>query len=363
MIVRTLRSEFPHTGVIVLADGADTLLLASDQPLLPSPEALAQLQQIVDATPAIQADLIRWYGSTELRRLLLAHYLIGEEQLERLLAQDDSDTLNTDLHLLLEFDAPLHLFRKMPPEDAAAVGLLSAMDRKWLDRLAAQTGIEPDSAELELVRGDYYWNRISNPTIGASLEASGELEQAASHFERAAALQPRSADVFRSLARARAKQGRGPEAIAAWSEAVRLEPDDATSHASLAEALLKQKRVAEAVTHLREALRLQPELSRANRGTIWANNLAWILATHPDPELRNGAEAVQWATQVCEIDGSTDPATLDTLAAALAETGHFAEAHRIARRMLELAASQPEMAALARSRVEAFAASQPVRDE
>ena len=362
LIVRTLRSEFPHVGVILLADGADTLLLASERPLLPSPEALDRLQRVVDATPAIQADLTRWYGDRDLRRLLLAHYAIGEAQIEELLAQDDSAALNTDLHLLLEFDAPLHLFRKMPPGDAAAAGLLAAMDRGWLDRLAAQAGIPPDSAALELALGDYYWNRIANPTIGPSLAGSGELEQAALHFERAASLQPDRADAVRGLARARGRQQRGTDAIAAWSEAVRREPNDAASRAALAEALLQQKRVAEGVAQLREALRLQPELSAANRGTIWANNLAWILATHPDPALRNGAEAVYWAKQVCDADGSADPATLDTLAAALAESGRFDEAIQTAQRMLERAAKQPEMVAVARSRLEQFRASEPVRE-
>lgn len=363
MILRTLRSEFPHVGVIVLADGADTLLLASERPLVPSPESLAQLQQVVDATPAIRTDLTRWFGTDDLRRLLLARYLLGQGQLERLLAQDESDTLNTDLHLLLEFDAPLHLFKKMEPTDAAAVGLLSAMDREWLDQLVSHSGIAADSAELQLVLGEYYWGRISNPTIGASLANSDELDRAAAHFERAVSLQPDSSDAYRGLARARAKQQRVPEVIAAWSEVIRISPDDAPSRAALAEELLKQKRVAEAVAQLREALRLQPVLSPTNRGLIWANNLAWILATHPDPNLRNGEEALHWAKQVNDADGGTDPATLDTLAAALAESGHFPEALRVARYMLELAANKPEMATLARSRVDLFSASKPVREE
>ena len=363
MIVRTLRSEFPHFGVIVLAGGADTLLLASERPLVPAPEALARLQAVVDATPAIRADLDRWYGSDDLRRLLLGHYLLGEAQLEKLLAADDSDAVNTDLHLLLEFDAPLQLFKKMEPGDSATVGLLSAMDRGWLERLAAQTGVPADSAELQLALGDYYWNRITNPTLGASLAASGEAEQAAAHFERAAALQPDLVAAHEGAARARAKQSRGSEAIAAWSETVRLAPTDAASQAALAEALLKQKRVAEGVSHLREALKLQPELSHANRGLIWANNLAWILATHPDPGLRNGAEAQKWAQQVCDANGGKDPATLDTLAAALAEQGRFAEATEIAQRMLQLGANDPTLSKIAQSRIELFRASQPVREE
>lgn len=362
LIVRTLRSEFPHVGVILLAGGADTLLLASERPLVPSWDALERLQRVVDVTPAIRADLDRWYGGHDLRRLLLAHYAIGEAQLERLLTLDDSAALNTDLHLLLEFDAPLHLFAKTAPEETAAGGLLSVLDRAWVERLAAQIGIPTDSAGLQLALGDYHWNRVTNPTLGASLEGSGELDQAALHFERAVALDPGEVGAYRSLARARSRQKRGSDAIDAWSTVVRLTPTDAAGHAALAEELLKQRQFAEAVSHLREALRLQPELSVANHGLIWANNLAWILATHPDPDLRNGTEAVQWATQVCDADGATNPDTLDTLAASLAETGRFAEAIEVSRRMLEVASDRPEAAAMARNRIEHFQAGEPVRE-
>jgi predicted membrane-bound spermidine synthase/tetratricopeptide (TPR) repeat protein len=361
MIVRTLRSEFPYTGVLVLAGGADTLLLASERPLLPTPDALARMQALVDGTPALAADLERWFGGRDLRRLLLSHYLLGDAQLAALLERDPSGPLNTDLHLLLEFDAPLHLFRKAAPEDTAALGLLAAMDRRWIDELAAAAGIEPGSADAELVRGDWHWNRVANPTLGPRIDAAAELEAAAKSYERAAALAPDRAEVFEALGRVRSQQGRGVEAIAAWSEAVRLAPT-AAAHAALAEELLKQHRVADGVAQLRAALRLQPAITRTNRGAIWANNLAWILATYADPELRDGDEAVRWAEQVVAIDGSGDPATLDTLAAAFAEAGRFDEAIAVANRMAALATEKPELRAVAQQRLDLFRAGQPVRE-
>lgn len=52
------------------------------------------------------------------------------------------------------------------------------------------------------------------------------------------------------------------------------------------------------------------------------NNLAWLLSTCPDPELRDGKRAVALLQPV--IDQS--PQMLDTLAAAYAETGDFEQA-------------------------------------
>lgn len=188
LILRTLRGEFPHWGVIVLAGGADTLLLASDRPLLPSPDAIASLQRVVDATPRIHSDLARWFGGRDLRRVLVAHSPLGREEGEAPLAQDASDALDTDLRLRLEFGAPLHLFRSMQPGEGATGALLAATRREWIERLGAQIGIAPGSADHHLVLGDYHWNRVANPTLGPSLEGGDARGRAARHDERAAAL-------------------------------------------------------------------------------------------------------------------------------------------------------------------------------
>jgi tetratricopeptide (TPR) repeat protein len=56
------------------------------------------------------------------------------------------------------------------------------------------------------------------------------------------------------------------------------------------------------------------------------NGAAWILATHPAAELRNGARAVELATKACELTKWKDASYLDTLAAAYAERGQFDKA-------------------------------------
>ena len=102
----------------------------------------------------------------------------------------------------------------------------------------------------------------------------------------------------------------------------------------LAMALTGLGRQAEANQHYREALRLRPGWPPA------ANNLAWILATHPDPSVRDGTEAVKLALQTCQRVQFRDPTGLDTLAAAEAEAGDFAAAERFAQQAIELAAAQ-----------------------
>src|SRR5262249_47896568 len=79
------------------------------------------------------------------------------------------------------------------------------------------------------------------------------------------------------------------------------------------------------------ALRLAPEDRRAR------NNLAWLWATCPRAELRDGPKAVELARKLCAETNEQDPGGLDTLAAAVACCGQFEEAVQRQQQALELA--------------------------
>lgn len=56
------------------------------------------------------------------------------------------------------------------------------------------------------------------------------------------------------------------------------------------------------------------------------NNFAWLLATSPDDDVRDGKRAIELARQASEATEYKKPHVLSTLAAAYAETGDFASA-------------------------------------
>jgi TPR repeat protein len=65
----------------------------------------------------------------------------------------------------------------------------------------------------------------------------------------------------------------------------------------------------------------------AETGDVYAqNNLAWVLSTSSDSNIRNGKEAGRWAQKAIATRGLTDAFALDTLAATFAEQGDFAVA-------------------------------------
>ncbi len=84
-----------------------------------------------------------------------------------------------------------------------------------------------------------------------------------------------------------------------------------------------------AIADYERALELNPNLAPA------MNSLAWDLATMPSASLRNGPRAVELAERALAFN-KREPGFLDTLAAAYAEAGRFADAVRSQETAIEL---------------------------
>ena len=124
------------------------------------------------------------------------------------------------------------------------------------------------------------------------------------------------------------------DAVQHFRAALRIREDDADTHFHLANGLQATGSIVEAIDHLRRAMEIEPDSPYA------ANNLAWILATHPDGEFRNGNEAVALARRICEKSKFSNASTVATLAAALAESEQFEVAVKMNQRATDLVRQQ-----------------------
>jgi tetratricopeptide (TPR) repeat protein len=122
--------------------------------------------------------------------------------------------------------------------------------------------------------------------------------------------------------------------------ALEAHPNDARLHFDLADAYVGQSMSSEAVAEYREGLRLKPDSPEA------LNNIAWILATDADPQLRNGSEAVRLAERACELAAWKTAQYVGTLAAAYAAAGRVQDAVVAADKAISLAekAGQQDLA-------------------
>ena len=113
---------------------------------------------------------------------------------------------------------------------------------------------------------------------------SGETAKAAEQVEAILKLNRHDHENLAQLGKFRQKLGQQEEAISLYREALALRFHPETS-ASLANLLRSQGNSTEALKHYAAALKARP------KDILTANNYAWILATHPDSALRDGAKA------------------------------------------------------------------------
>lgn len=210
---------------------------------------------------------------------------------------------------------------------------------------------------------------IVHNNLGAALARSGKPGEAVEQFVLFLETSPDSVEAHGNLLRALAQAGRAGEAEGLFAALSKKHPSSAPLHNSRGVTLVWQKRTDEAIDEFRRAIELDPKLVEARQNladalyfnagktlealAAWRellaiapdhvpalNNAAMVMATDPDPALRNAAESLSLAEKAAQLTGGHDPAVLDTLASAYATSGRFAEAVNTATRALELARAQ-----------------------
>ncbi len=181
-----------------------------------------------------------------------------------------------------------------------------------------------------------------------------DMERAIAEARRAIALGAENFSAYQLLMKCLLESSRFHEAAAFGREWLAVSPFDAVAHSSVAMATAKTSDLVtaaqqlgyvmmlrgnaeEALAELHQILvslakapdglqRLRDIATNAPDSPRMLDELAWLLATYPDSNSRDGAEAVRLADRSCTLTDRRIPALLDTLAAAYAEAGDFPRA-------------------------------------
>ena len=145
-------------------------------------------------------------------------------------------------------------------------------------------------------------------------------------------------------------------AMKALAGSIELRPN-ANANWQLGEVCARLGDAERAIAAYEAAIGLQPKL------LLQANNLAWLLSTHSDDRLRDGRRALEIASAICGQPEAT-ASSVDTLAAAQAESGDYLAAARSARRAKQMAvdAEQHALAERIGRRLELYLLKTPFRD-
>jgi tetratricopeptide (TPR) repeat protein len=189
-----------------------------------------------------------------------------------------------------------------------------------IDHYQKALGVRPDYAEASC-------------NLANALIAKGDLDGAIAQYKACLAAIPDQEEAQYNLASALLREGRTDEAIVEYQKVLHIHPESADAHANLGIAWLAKGRARDAMAEYTKALQVSPENLAA------LSNLAWLLATSPDPTLRNGSEAVRLAERAESTSSRSEkrPTVLRILAASYAEAGQFAEAKETAQHALEAA--------------------------
>jgi tetratricopeptide (TPR) repeat protein/mono/diheme cytochrome c family protein len=186
--------------------------------------------------------------------------------------------------------------------------------------------------------------------LGIVLYREGLFDEAERAYERALQVAPDDVAVHHNFGVLLHAQGKLAESIARYQAALRLDPAYPDAHQGLALVYKAQGRLADAVGHYRQALAAVPNWSEV------LTDLTWLLATAPDPAVRNVEEAIATGERAVRASMLPSWASLDALAAALAAAGRFQEATLRAREALDraVAAGNNDAANQVRERLRAY---------
>jgi tetratricopeptide (TPR) repeat protein len=196
----------------------------------------------------------------------------------------------------------------------------------------------------------------------------GELKQAIDDYDVAIQLDPKFTTAYFNRARAWMHLAAFDKALVDLNRVIELDPGYPDAHGSRGQIFGQLRRFDEAIRDFSTEIENFPDTAGGwyvARAMIWIakgefrkaltdmqtavedsphdprilNAAAWFMATCPQADVRDGPTAVRHATSACKATNWKEPSLIDTLAAAYAETGQFAEAAKWMRQAMELAPS------------------------
>ena len=225
----------------------------------------------------------------------------------------------------------------------------------WFQAGHWQNGISIFKHTLDVTKN----NCVANCELGHALMRNGKLDDAVIQLYNALKINPNYEEAHANLGCTLARQNKVDDAIYHYQEALLINPKYAGAYYNLGKIYANKGEVEEAILYYKKALQVSPNMAEA------LYNLSWIYSTNENEKFRNGKKAVKLAEKLCELQNYNHPLSLDTLAAAYAETGKFDRAVKVAQQGLSMALIQghEELASGLTKRLQLYQAGIPYKQK
>jgi len=334
MVIASFRHVFPHTWMWSINQG-DFLLMGSRQPLLLDPN---RLRARFDASAGVRQDLGLLGMSDPLT--ILVDFSLGNQDLDRLAK---GARLNTDDRPLLEFSAPLSLYRQTVQRNNALVDRtrtrgLPPLTPEADPRLFEQPAFLANIALAHMRKGqaipakrylDAALSIDSRHLLALILRGQVNRElghpfQAEADLLRVASLDPAPIGAYRELGRLYIQQGMLERAEAAFRRMLKLMPGVAEPHLHLAQVYLNLRQWEKAKAEAERAATLAP-----------TDVTAWNLSAQAYSGLEDWRAATRALSQGLTLSPQ-NPALLEQLGKAAVQLGDWMGAERSLRAVLQI---------------------------
>lgn len=316
----------------------------------------------------------------------------GLADLTKLIERDSSnpETVSLVISILVgkkKFDEATKYADKLVelnPEDATGYRVRGMLlffkddEKGALEQLSKALEKDPNDSQSLLMRAQVY----------SSLK---EPEKAKADVEKAIRIDPNSENAIRMRSAVAAQEKRFADAIADISLLLQGDPTNEENRLLLAsyyvadkrprkaielitkiieendknaealrargDALLSVGKHAEAIADYDKALAIDPN----DTGVL--NNLAWVLATSPDDNVRNAKRSIELGSKACELTKYEKAHILSTLASGYAESGDWETAIKWSGKAVEVGADDPETAEQLKKELESYKQKRPWREK
>jgi len=329
LAIRTFLDVFPNT-LIFTGYASDFIMVGSRAPIelsrikpryIESPNVIEDLQQSnIHRSDSLLARIVS--SDRELRDRYAGDRIISDQHndLEQYIrARERPSIIAYNPKRVLDY------IRKNAPQHAGDVepvlmhlGRLRYHIRDFPFESLATVRLS-ESTGVALADADWIEIAKLNDALGTAMNA-GNIEDAIAVLVKLLAIEQEQPTFLLMLGEIRLREGQFEAAIPPLKRFLDLEPTDATGYHWLGRALMLTGRADEALVQFRQSVKLQPEAYMS------LARIAWILATHPDPDQLNPTEAIRLSQTAAELSKRQNPIVLQTLAAAYAADGQFDKA-------------------------------------